>query len=118
LGASDNPGAIHPTKDVWYYEHPLPEGRKSYTKTQPVRFEDFLPCIAWWNARVKSPNAWKVSAKELLAGGCNLDRKNPSGPEDITHVPPEELIGIILGNEVQIQQLLGTIRDLLTENLG
>src|SRR6202795_4215558 len=28
-----------PTKDVWYYEHPLPEGRKTYTKTQPMRFE-------------------------------------------------------------------------------
>jgi type I restriction enzyme M protein len=27
-----------PTKDVWYYEQPLPEGRKSYTKTQPIQF--------------------------------------------------------------------------------
>jgi type I restriction enzyme M protein len=23
-----------PTKEVWYYEHPLPEGRKNYTKTR------------------------------------------------------------------------------------
>ena len=34
-----------PTKDVWYYEHPLPEGRKNYTKTQPIQFEEFAP--AW-----------------------------------------------------------------------
>ena len=28
-----------PTQEVWYYEHPLPEGRKNYTKTAaaPVR---------------------------------------------------------------------------------
>jgi type I restriction enzyme M protein len=26
-----------PTKEVWYYEQPLPEGRKNYTKTQPVQ---------------------------------------------------------------------------------
>ena len=32
-----------PTKDVWYYEHPLPEGRKNYTKTQPIQFEEFAP---------------------------------------------------------------------------
>ncbi|MGH7860348.1 MAG: type I restriction-modification system subunit M, partial [Candidatus Binatia bacterium] len=30
-----------PTKEVWYYEHPLPEGRKNYTKTAPIQFEEF-----------------------------------------------------------------------------
>jgi type I restriction enzyme M protein len=25
------------TQDVWYYEHPLPAGRKNYTKTQPLQ---------------------------------------------------------------------------------
>ncbi len=35
------------TKDVWYYEQPLPEGRKNYTKTQPIQFEEFADCIAW-----------------------------------------------------------------------
>ena len=37
-----------PTQDVWYYEQPLPEGRKNYTKTQPIQFEEFAPCLAWW----------------------------------------------------------------------
>src|SRR5436309_4561329 len=29
-----------PTTDIWYYEQPLPEGRKSYTKTKPLQYED------------------------------------------------------------------------------
>src|SRR5271169_5052538 len=37
-----------PTREVWYYEQPLPEGRKNYTKTQPLQFEDFADCIKWW----------------------------------------------------------------------
>ena len=37
----------HPTEDVWYYEQPLPEGRKNYTKTQPIQFEEFAGCLAW-----------------------------------------------------------------------
>src|SRR5207247_8410262 len=37
-----------PTHDVWYYEQPLPEGRKSYSKTQPLQFEEFANCIPWW----------------------------------------------------------------------
>jgi hypothetical protein len=31
---------------IWYYEHPLPEGRKNYSKTNPIRFEEFASCSA------------------------------------------------------------------------
>src|SRR5207249_7130461 len=34
-----------PTSHIWYYEHPLPEGRKSYSKTQPLQFEECANCI-------------------------------------------------------------------------
>ena len=37
-----------PTEEIWYYEQPLPEGRKQYTKKQPMRFEEFAECLAWW----------------------------------------------------------------------
>src|SRR5438046_5189359 len=29
------------TREVWYYELPLPAGRNSYTKTKPLQFEEF-----------------------------------------------------------------------------
>ena len=29
------------TKEIWYYEHPYPEGVKSYNKTKPIRIEEF-----------------------------------------------------------------------------
>lgn len=35
-----------PTREVWYYEQPLPEGRNGYTKTKPIGFEEFAPCLA------------------------------------------------------------------------
>ena len=68
-----------PTREVWYYEHPLPEGRKNYTKTAPLQFEEFAPLIAWWGGakragREENAQAWKVSAADLLASGANLDR--------------------------------------------
>ncbi len=28
-----------PTEEIWYYEIPLPEGRKNYTKTKPIQYE-------------------------------------------------------------------------------
>ena len=102
-----------PTKEVWYYEQPLPEGRKNYTKTAPIQFEEFAECITWWKKREENERAWKVPAAELLANGCNLDRKNPSAKEDITHLPPEQLAADILEKEQRIAEIMGNIRDLL-----
>ena len=102
-----------PTKQVWYYEQPLPEGRKNYTKTAPIQFEEFAACQAWWKKRKENDLAWKVSAAELLANGCNLDRKNPHAKEDITHLPPEQLATSILQKEQRIAEIMGTIKGLL-----
>ena len=102
-----------PTKEIWYYQQPLPEGRKNYTKTQPLQLEEFKPCLAWWKKRKENERAWKVSAEEILANGCNLDRKNPSGKEDITHFPPEELVAGILLKERRIAEIMIEIQNLL-----
>jgi len=55
-----------PTSDIWYYELPLPEGRKGYSKTQPIRVEEFSDCIAWWQNRTENDRAWKVGFRTLL----------------------------------------------------
>jgi type I restriction enzyme M protein len=104
-----------PTKHVWYYEHQLPEGRKNYTKTQPIQFEEFSECLKWWGKRKENERAWKVPAKELLENGCNLDRKNPSAKEDITHLPPQELAASILKKEQRIAEIVAGIQKLLAK---
>lgn len=48
------------TKDIWYYELPPPEGRKKYSKTAPMQFEEFADCLDWWSRREEGPHAWKL----------------------------------------------------------
>jgi type I restriction enzyme M protein len=102
-----------PTKHVWYYEQPLPEGRKQYTKTQPLTFEEFADCLKWWKKREENERAWKVPGAELLAKDCNLDRKNPRGKPDIEHLPPAELVESILRKEARIAEIVGEIKRVL-----
>jgi type I restriction enzyme M protein len=102
-----------PMEDVWYYEHPLPNGRKNYTKTQPLQFEEFAPCLEWWPRRPENDRAWKVSAAELLANNCNLDHKNPNAKKKITHLPPEQLAASILEKEKRIIEIVEKIQGLL-----
>lgn len=99
-----------PTKEVWYYEQPLPEGRKNYTKTQPMQFDEFRGCMAWWTKREENDQAWNVPAKELLEANCNLDRKNPRGKMDFDHLPPEQLADDILKKELRIAELMREIK--------
>jgi type I restriction enzyme M protein len=186
-----------PTQDVWYFEQPLPEGKKNYTKTAPVQFEEFGECIKWWNKREQNERAWKwnfradhdeavakakphwqeaerqrnstakfnqqakkvgaeiddlrrrktsaddqhaqklasererllIEAKradeqarqEQAKGDAiywpiyNLDRKNPSAKQDITHLPPDQLADSILQKEQRIAEIMGNIRKLLAK---
>jgi type I restriction enzyme M protein len=80
-----------PTKDVWYFEHPYPEGYKSYSKTKPIRIQEFDLEKKWWKKRKESELAWKVPVQQIIDSGYNLDIKNPNAPE-LTHGDPDELL--------------------------
>jgi type I restriction enzyme M protein len=80
-----------PTKEIWYFEHPYPDGVKSYNKTKPIRIEEFDREKAWWNEREESEYSWRVSLEQIKASNYNLDVKNPN-KLDAAHLDPEELL--------------------------
>jgi type I restriction enzyme M protein len=94
------------TKQVWFYEIPPPEGRKKYSKTKPMRFEEFAGCQAWWNKRAENEQAWRASIAEIEADSFNLDMRNPHGPKDLAHRPPQELLEELVEVEHEILGLL------------
>jgi type I restriction enzyme M protein len=102
-----------PTKEVWYYEQPLPEGRKQYTKTAPIQFEEFADCLKWWPQRKENGQAWKVPAETILTNNCNLDIKNPNAKQDLEHLPPEQLADDILQKELRIAEIMREIKEFL-----
>ena len=104
-----------PTKEVWYYELALPEGRKNYTKTKPMQFEEFADCLAWWKERSEGERAWRVPAEQIAGNNYNLDIKNPNGKKDLEQLPPEELVESILAKEERITEIMDEIKWLLAE---
>ncbi len=80
-----------PTREVWYFEHPLPAGYKKYTKTRPIRIEEFDGEKAWWHDRGESEHAWRVTIDEIKARNYNLDIKNPNSV-DAAHGDPARLL--------------------------
>ena len=104
-----------PTKEIWYYEQPLPEGRKNYTKTQPLQFEEFAPCLAWWRNREENePRLEGRGRGDLLANtAATSTSRTPTPPPDLEHLPPEQLVESILEKEQRIVEIMGEIKQLL-----
>jgi type I restriction enzyme M protein len=114
-----------PTEEIWYYEHPLPEGRKNYTKTKPLLFEELRDFIKWWGSgdRAETDQIWKVPVEEVLkydetgsVVSVNLDMRNPNTPEAMEHRPPEELVADIRDMEQRIIELMEEIASELVES--
>jgi type I restriction enzyme M protein len=102
-----------PTREVWYYEQPLPAGRKNYTKTKPIQFEEFRACLDWWHQRAENERAWRVPAEQIAANEYNLDIKNPNSAEELEHLPPEALAESILQKEQRIAELMQEIKQVV-----
>lgn len=111
------------TQDIWFYEQPVPDGRKNYTKTKPLRYEDLDDLVAWWGqpgpdgraARVANERAWRTAAAEVAAAGYTLDLHNPNRPDDLEHRPVSELLDELVRTE---EEILATLRTLQVELAG
>ncbi len=110
-----------PTKDIWYWEHQVPEGQKAYSMTRPIKLEHLADCAKWWGGagrkgRKANERAWKVSAAEIKARGYNLDIKNPHTVEP-DHGDPDELLAELNRAEHEIAQLRTELKTILAEAL-
>ena len=113
-----------PTKNIWFYEHPYPEGVKNYNKTKPMKFEEFQTEREWWGneqdgfaSRVETTQAWQVSIDDIIARNFNLDIKNPHVGEQVSH-DPQELLGQYASQQQDIQQLRDQLKGILADALS
>jgi type I restriction enzyme M protein len=113
-----------PTRDIWFYEHPLPPDRRKYTKTNPLALEEFDTCLSWWANRDENEQAWKANGLGLIQRdddgkvvACNLDLKNPNAVTAADHRPPSELVESLIIHETRILDLLSEIKATLAESM-
>lgn len=95
-----------PTKEIWYYEHRLPEGQKSYSKTKTIQVHEFDPIKKWWNNRAESEICWKVDIQTIIDRNYDLDIKNPNKQEETHEYSSSELM-------VMLEKSIGKSQDLL-----
>ncbi len=99
-----------PTKEIWYWEHRLPEGVKAYSKTKPIQKHEFESLKEWWNYRVESEQAWKAPITSIEENGYNLDIKNPHIAEQGHVYTSAELLDMLHESFRKSDELLGKLK--------
>ena len=110
-----------PTKEVWFYEHRVPEGQKAYSMTRPIRLQHLQECVEWWGGagrkeRREMEQAWKVGIDEIKARNYNLDFKNPHTVVD-DHGDPAELLAQLEAADAKTAALRDQLKSTLAEAL-
>jgi len=113
-----------PTEHIWYYEHPYPQGVKTYNKTKPIHIREFDAEKAWWGleadgfaARVENEHAWKVGIEQIKVANYNLDQKNPHIGEQTSH-DPEVLLADYARLQAEAQALRDELKEVLAKSLA
>ena len=108
-----------PTQEVWYYEQPLPEGRKNYTKTAPIQFEEFAAChglVERSARRTSAPGRCPPPSCSPTAATSTARTRAPRKTSRTcrpSNSPPS-----ILEKEQRIAEIMGDIQKLLAEGGG
>jgi type I restriction enzyme M protein len=110
-----------PTEEIWFYEHQVPAGQKSYSMTKPIRVEHLQPIADWWGGaarkgRVGNEFAWRVTAEEVRGRGYNLDFKNPHTVA-ADHGDPEQLLKELDAAEREAAAIRDQLKAILAEAL-
>ena len=102
------------TKEIWYYDVPLPEGYRSFSKTKPFKSIHLDGVRKWWNDRNKEDlNSYKVSIDEVRAKEFKLDFKNPNKLVEEKEYTLDELLTTMDVKSKNIVSLVDKIREAL-----
>lgn len=117
-----------PTKEIWYYELPLPEGLKKFSKGSPIQDEHFEEARRLWKAwdayrkgqgpreACLSERSWIVPAEEVKARGYDLTARNPNRKEVEALPSPVEIVAGLLEREREILAIVEELNELLGNN--
>lgn len=113
-----------PTKETWYYELPLPEGLKKFSKGSLIQDEHFDEARGLWAAwdacrRDEGPrpeptdHSWIVSADEVKERDYDLAARNPNQEETETYRHPAEITASLMEKERQILNIIEELHEMV-----
>jgi len=102
-----------PTEEIWYYEIQPPEGMKNFTKTRPMKDEDWQDCYEKWKNKEISENSWIVKIDEIDKETYELTPRNPNKLNKKEYKPAGEILEDVLKEEKEVMRLFEELKGLV-----
>ncbi|MDR7415276.1 MAG: class I SAM-dependent DNA methyltransferase [Armatimonadota bacterium] len=116
------------TREIWYYELPLPEGLKKFSKGSPIQDEHFEEARRLWKAwdayrRGQGPRetclserSWIVPVEDIKKRGYDLTARNPNRKETEALPSPVEIVAGLLEKEREVLSIVEELSEILGNN--
>ncbi|WP_222931789.1 N-6 DNA methylase [Hymenobacter lutimineralis] len=104
-----------PTTTTWYYEVPVTEGRRKYSKTKPLLWDDLADLRAWWTDRQPNTQAWQVDLGAIVKAAEDASRPFSDEANKLREqlsTIRAELAALVLADDRQVNKLRDEIRRL------
>ena len=98
---------------TWFYEVPIADGRKKYSKTKPILYSEFTECINWWNNRSEDEHAWFISSDVLRERNYDFAIKNPNALKEIDDRDMQAVFGTMCDAAVNITAILDKMQQII-----
>lgn len=92
------------TDGVWFYEVPIADGRKKYTKTRPLTYEELGPCLDWLKRPSEGDLAWHVTRQRIESRDYSLDFRNPTAVEEELPASPKDLSALLVAEADKVAE--------------
>ncbi|OFV68364.1 MAG: type I restriction-modification protein subunit M [Candidatus Syntrophoarchaeum caldarius] len=102
-----------PAEEIWYYEIQPPEEMKNFTKTRPMRDEDWQDCYEKWQNREVSENSWIVKIDGIDEETYELTPRNPNKLKEKEYRPAGEILEDVLREEKEVMELFEELQEIL-----
>jgi type I restriction enzyme M protein len=108
-----------PTEEVWYFYHPIREDlthlkHPKYSKTKPIKLEEFEIEKAWWNDRdneTYSEYCYKITIGDIKKRKYDLWIDNPNKKSIAETMSSKEIIDLVEKSMEENIQLLKKIKE-------
>ena len=98
------------TRKIWFYQ--LDPGR-NLGKTNPLNDDDLAEFVKLQKSSADSPKSWSVDVADIDQGNFEIQTRNPSGSETITHRTPAGIMEEIAALDAESAKVLRNIKALL-----
>lgn len=104
------------TNGIWYYQVPLPEGYRSFSKTKPFTAEHLQGARDWWHNRENGDlNAYFVPQDKIIAANYDINFKNPNIVEEKVDYTLQELMTQMKEASDDIANSVSALMDLIKD---